>query len=228
MIASQNGPTLIAQRQAALASNADTKFIPSPFAWTDRSSAYDTTNARAMAEDELLSLSPETFVLNLAGLWGGTRDVVNWIPRIAPNKEALRVKGSVHFIHGRDVARAIVAVHLAPPRRSSQPAPTPPLGEKDTRPQALGQRYLLTDLRVYDWWDLASSRPVVSPTAAKLTAAEEHRTEVAMWVSELMHEEQVHALPRSVEQLGRGMDSRDFWRDFSLVPEVGRWEQGRT
>lgn len=40
-----------------------------PFKWTDRHSPYDVTNARAIAEDELLSLSKNAYVLNLCGLW---------------------------------------------------------------------------------------------------------------------------------------------------------------
>lgn len=225
---SQGNPTLIAQRQAFLSSNPSSKFAPPPFHWTDRSSPYDTTNARAAAEDELLSLSAETYVLNLAGLFGGSRNPVNWIARVAPSKEALRVKGSIHLIHGRDVARAIVAVHRAPPRLQPQPKATPPPSEKGTASKQLGQRYLLTNLRVFDWWDLASSQPVSVPDGAQLTEAEEHRLQVAKWVGELMQEEEVRGLPRSVEQMGRAMDGRDFWRDSGLMPEVGGWQEAST
>jgi hypothetical protein len=42
------------------------------------------------------------------------------------------------MIHGHDVARAILAVHAHPTR-------------------ATGERWILTDNRVYDWWDLASA-----------------------------------------------------------------------
>lgn len=161
-------------------------------------------------------------MLNLAGLWGGERDIVNWIGRVCPTKEVVRLKGSLHLVHGRDVARAVLAVHLS--KRVREPTKTAQMGEKGTK---LGERFILTDLRVYDWWDLASSRPVeagkVQPTAAEL-----HREEVATWVGELMEEEGVRALPRSAEELGRAMDSREFWRTFGLMPEVGRWEQGRT
>lgn len=37
--------------------------------WMDRHSPFDYTNPRGIAEDELLSLSPDTFVLELSGLW---------------------------------------------------------------------------------------------------------------------------------------------------------------
>lgn len=223
----QNGPTLIAQRQSHLSSNPDAKFTPSPFHWTTRHSPYATSNPRAAAEDELLSLSNEAVVLNLAGLWGGSRDIVNWIPRVCPNKEAVRVKGSLHLIHGRDVARAIVAVHLAPPRALAIASPAG-LSAAAEKSKPLGRRYLLTDLRVYDWWDLASSRPVPPADEAARTDADAHRERVAGWVGELLEEEGVEGLPRSAEELGRAMSSREFWREFGVVPEVGRWEQGRT
>jgi hypothetical protein len=38
------------------------------------------------------------------------------------------------------------------------------------------------------------------------------------WVGELMDEHQVRALPRSMEQLGRCYDSREFWTTFGLMP----------
>ena len=208
-------------------SNPDTKFSPAPFHWITRHSPYVTANPRAAAEDELLSLSREAVVLNLAGLWGGARDIVNWIPRVCPDKEAVRVKGSLHLVHGRDVARAIVAVHRAPLRAQvgASPADLSAAAEKST---PLGRRYLITDLRVYDWWDLASSRPVPPADVAARTAADEHRERVAGWVGEVMDEERVEGLPRGAEELGRAMSSREFWREFGVMPEVGRWEQGRT
>ena len=147
----------------------------------------------------------------------------NWIPRVAPTKEVLkekvrtsstipssplrffascmgwrsnedvlpclRVQGSIHMIHGLDVSRAVLAVHAHFDR-------------------ADGQRWLLTDGRVYDWWDLASAW------------GEEGRQ--GKWVRELMHETGVRALPRTPEYIGRGMDSREFWDTFELEPIKGR------
>lgn len=49
--------------------------LKKPFKWTTRHSPYDVTNARAIAEDELLSLSKNAFVLNLCGLWVSTPSV---------------------------------------------------------------------------------------------------------------------------------------------------------
>lgn len=86
--------------------------------WVTRHSKYDTKNARAIAEDELLRLGG--CVLNLAGLWGGERLVKHWVDRVASSKEMLRGKGSLHMIHGEDVARAIVAVHESFGRATGQ------------------------------------------------------------------------------------------------------------
>ncbi|KAJ7767190.1 hypothetical protein B0H16DRAFT_1453522 [Mycena metata] len=159
----------------------------------DRRSPFNLTG-RANAEVELLALSPSlapTTVLNLAGLWGGQRIVRNWLSRIAPSKDALASKGSLHLIHGLDLARAILAMH-------------------NNFAKAARQRWILTDGRVYDWWDLASSWD----------------EEAAAWVRELMREGNVRVLPRNTELLGRILDSRDFWHDFDLAPVRARLETG--
>lgn len=83
--------------------------IESQDLWVTRHSAYDKGNPRAIAEDELLASGG--CVLNLAGLWGGERMVRHWVDRVAGSKVMLRGKGSLHMIHGEDVARGIVAVH---------------------------------------------------------------------------------------------------------------------
>ncbi|KAI0091166.1 hypothetical protein BDY19DRAFT_886087 [Irpex rosettiformis] len=158
--------------------------------WSDRYTPIDMSHPRGAAEKELLALSPDTqtTVLNLSGLWGGQRAMKHYIGRVAPTKEALKNKGSVHMIHGIDVCRAILAVH----------------SDFD---KAVGQRWLLTDGRVYDWWDLAH-------------AWGPH----PRWVQELMLEHGVRALPRSVELLGKALDSQDFWNTFGIQPIEGRLE----
>jgi len=135
-----------------------------------------------------------------------------WVGRVAPTKEVLRNKGSLHMIHGIDVARAILAVH----------------GQFS---KASGQRWLLTDGRVYDWWDLASGwSQCAGPTdAASTSNSHSHPSEdqgpQASWVLSLMRENGVRALPRSNETLGRVLDSREFWETFELVPLKGRMEE---
>ncbi|KAJ3504690.1 hypothetical protein NLJ89_g7802 [Agrocybe chaxingu] len=61
--------------------------------WYDPRSPY-TPTPRAEEEAALLALSPTapTTVLNLAGLWGGSRSPKNWVAKVAPSKEALRAK----------------------------------------------------------------------------------------------------------------------------------------
>lgn len=172
--------------------------IPQSSHWVNRHSPYDTTNKRAIAEDELLQL--HGCVLNLAGLHGGERDARNWVDRVAKTKEDVKNKKSVHLIHGIDVARGILAA------------------TNDWK-SAKGQRYMLTDGVVYDWWELfAGWAEGASPDENPARKPSQQ----AQWVYELMWEEDVLALPRSMETLGRCYDSRDFWRTFGLAPLKAR------
>jgi hypothetical protein len=104
-------------------------------AWNDERSEYDQSNTRAIAEDELLSVG-HSCVLDLAGLYGGARDPRNWLARVAKTKDQLKAKGAVHFIHGADVSRAVLAAH----RNFSH---------------VHGKRWIIADLRTHDWWELA-------------------------------------------------------------------------
>ena len=71
---------------------------------------------------------------------------------------------------------------------------------------AAGQRWLLTDLRSYDWWHLASSWAIEGKQAG--------------WVQELMTEDKsVRALPRGMDKFERVLDSREFWTTFGIAPE---------
>jgi hypothetical protein len=93
--------------------------------WVTRHSRYNTSNDRAVAEDELRTKGG--CVLNLSGLWGGQRQPRDWVVRVAPTKEALKAKKSVHLVHGQDVARAIIGLHrnfTAGERWVSAPIPT--------------------------------------------------------------------------------------------------------
>lgn len=203
----------------------------------------------------MLSVRSNSFVLNLSGLWvrsgssslsfdiinvfanelrnavrqGGSRDPINWVPRIAATKVALASKGSLHLIHGLDVSRAIIAVHLSPelpPSYSSTSSPSinpsATSATSDSK-QKRGERYLLTDMRVYDWWDLVAAWGIPgSEDPDKQLQGEQPK-----WVLELMEEGGVKSLPRTPEMLGRALDSTEFWRDFKLMPVRGRIERGR-
>ncbi|KAL9713946.1 hypothetical protein Ac2012v2_002252 [Leucoagaricus gongylophorus] len=207
----QLGATSIWDRKRNVAQDGNSPNSP----WCDRNTPHN-QGLRASCEDELLALAPETSttVLNLAGLWGGLRLPRNWVERVGLTKDALRQKGSVHFIHGIDVARAILAVHY-------------------NFSHAVGQRWLLTDARVYDWWDLASAWGTNTNTSSRAERKENEisSTDAAIhncetqpagpqreWVKELMIEQGIRALPRDINALGRALDSRDFWESFGLFP----------
>jgi hypothetical protein len=161
--------------------------------WSNSRSDYNKSDARAIAEDELLALGAQashfqSAVLNLAGLYDGTtRDPRRYLGRVAQTKEQLKGKGAVHFVHGGDVARAIVAAH----------------GKFEG---LRGRRWIIADLRTYDWWELAIR-----------WGGEEY----GRWVGDLMGEEGVGALPRGTDRLARVLDSREFWAVVGETPRFG-------
>lgn len=106
----------------------------------------------------------------------------------------------MHLIHGHDLARAILAVH-------------------DNFDESSGQRWLLNDMRCYDWWDLAHAW---SSGDAEGAGGESDRGPQAKWVQEFLLDEGIRGLPRNVELLGRALDSREFWSTFKLVPQFAR------
>lgn len=161
--------------------------------WNTYTSPYDTTNARAIAEDELLALGSST-VLNLAGLYDDTiRRPRNWVNRVAKTKGDVKAKLALHLIHGADVAAAIVAAH-------------------ENFAKVQGKRWIVTDLWSYDWWALFMGWGGVL----------EDGREVREVVFECMEESKVRALPRGHGELGRVVDSRDFWKAVGIVPGQGR------
>lgn len=178
--------------------------------YIDRHSPYDRTNIRARSEDELLELNHTTLesitfyttVMNLCGLYGKERSIRNYVSKVAPSKEILSTKSSIHMIHGLDVSRALIAV----------------LNQFE---KSKGERWILTDQRVYDWWDLASAwgESCLAGRNTEVTLGSQ-----AKWVQELMEEGQIKVLPRSPEQLGRVLDSTEFWKTFGISPVRARLE----
>lgn len=174
--------------------------------WNDSTSPHSGSdpstpgaNERGVAEDELLALhGGAACVLNLAGLYGGgQRRPRKWVGRVVRGKEDVRGKGALHLVHGNDVARAVVGV-------------VGRFGEVG------GRRWIVTDLRVYDWWDLVMS------WGAQGEGEGEEGMEYQKWVVELMREEGVRALPRETEALGRVLDGRAFWEAIGSWPGEGR------
>ncbi|KAF8857838.1 hypothetical protein BDZ45DRAFT_705040 [Acephala macrosclerotiorum] len=127
-------------------------------------------------------------------------NVKHWIDRVASTKEQLKSKTSLHMIHGEDVARAIIAVQ----RQWND---------------GKGQRWMLTDLVVYDWWELILG---FGGELDSENGNNERARKQVRWVGELMRENSVRALPRSMEQLGRCYDTREFWKTFGLMPTRAR------
>jgi len=78
--------------------------VGSGMVWYDRQSEFD--NPRANAETELLALSHDTptTVLDLCGLWGGSRRVRHWVGTVAPTKEALKMKIRAHILFARYIS----------------------------------------------------------------------------------------------------------------------------
>jgi hypothetical protein len=181
--------------------------------WNDETSPYDQSDSvntpnsgsRAIAEDELRECA-RGCILNLAGLWGGSRQPQNWLPRVAKTKEQLGSKGALHLIHGQDVAKAIVALH-----RNFTPA----------------ARWLVTDMRIYDWWELAIEfAAIYKGVVVKMenNTGEERDVELRYeeWVWELVTEQSIKALPRTPENLGRVLSSSNFWRTLGIWPSADR------
>jgi hypothetical protein len=190
--------------------------VPQPSVWITRHSPYDVTSPRAIAEDQLLGFGG--VILTLAGLWGGTRQPKNWLGRVAATKDQLREKGSLSLVHGEDVARALVALHQRWPGQS---------------------RWILTDGFVYDWWSLCAGWGhdyALEQSVGASMALENmeggggaggggtggQAVDLLQWVQELCVEYGVPALPRAVEALGRGFDSREFWTMMGITPVRGR------
>ena len=101
------------------------------------------------------------------------------------------------MIHGQDVARSILAVSRNWPGKS---------------------RWMLTDTVVYDWYELVLGWG----SGGEEDKDGDVRGEQLKWVLELMEEQNIRALPRSMEVLGRCYDSREFWKTFKLTPVRAR------
>jgi|UniRef100_A0A8H7NBT9 hypothetical protein len=171
--------------------------------WQDHTSPYDKTQPRAIAEDELMAVAGGA-ALDLSGLFGGARQPRHWVDRVIKSKADLRAKGALHIVHGEDVARAIVALH-----RNFTP----------------GQRWLLTNLHVYDWWTLIHGWALEALRAAETGGNGEsdnstlaRHEELLQWVGELMEEEGVKALPRDSTRFERALDGRAFWAKMGILP----------
>lgn len=72
---------------------------------------------------------------------------------------------------------------------------------------------------VYDWWALILG---FSGQLDSENENNEREKSQIKWVGQLMLEQKIRALPRSMEQLGRCYDTREFWSMFDLMPVRSR------
>lgn len=101
-------------------------------------SPVNTDNERAQAEEILLGMHTKqkeagrkVAVLNLAGLYGDERNPANFAKRAADTKEKLKGKTSLHLVHGKDVARAILGMYRS-------------LHDKEHARKMWGKRWIVT------------------------------------------------------------------------------------
>lgn len=143
-----------------------------------------------------------------AGLYGGERVPSNFAKRVGSTMEKLGEKGSVHLVHGRDVARAVVAVY-----------------EKHEDAHMWGRRWIISDGQTYDWWLLALTlRPLPLEDGVE-------------WVAQLCRKHAVSSLPRPLSKssgqtapryIQRSLEGKEFWSSVGLEPEVRRCDlEGR-
>lgn len=210
--------------------------------WNTSKSSVDLQNSRCIAENELLALGSApnlvttshgeaitSTVLNLSGLWGGERQPRYWLPRVIKKRSDVEGKKALHLVHGEDVAQAVLGAHLKPEK-------------------VRGQRWIVTDLHVYDWWDLivqwateeakgtstmakvretgTSLRdfgvvdgPGLTPTGGVLTTSQ---IDLQAEVFKCLEKSGVRALPRDPNSLGRVLDGRELWKVIGRHPTVGR------
>lgn len=202
--------------------------------WNTSKSSVNLENARCIAENELLALGSAphyittstgkaiaSTVLNLSGLWGGERQPRYWLPRVIKKRSDVEGKKALHLIHGEDVGQAVLGAHLRPEK-------------------VRGQRWIVTDLHVYDWWDLivqwATEEAKGTSTMTKVgktglrefdvaTLGEGSATEkidLQAEVFKCLEKTGVRALPRDPDSLGRVLDGRELWTAIGRHPTVGR------
>lgn len=171
-------------------------------------------SSRSTAESVLLTTYPtDITVLSLAGLYGGdTRHPLNWLAKVASDEAKLAAKTSLHLVHGKDVAEAVLGVWGKVGR--------PDWGRTDT--SFWGKRWIVTDGCTYDWWKLAIELP---------PAGTEEQTKYAEWVRILQKAHKVSSLPRSFAEtnggaqsyqyLDRTLSSKSFWDAVGRSPTKG-------
>lgn len=149
---------------------------------------------RLPAENEVIKNNGT--VLHLSGLWGAQRQPKNWVPRFS-KPEALKAKilsRQLHLVHGKDVARAILAVH---------------------QNFKSGERWLITDQTAYDWLKLF----LVWGSQEQLDIIDELRKNDPECGKAIGS----HGTLEDIVEKGGvkpRLDSDEFWDTFGLEPKV--------
>jgi hypothetical protein len=127
-----------------------------------------------------------------------TRQPKGWVGYFT-TKDALKHKlldRQLHLIHGKDVARAILAVHLGVQKYS----------------QLRAQRWILTDQRCYDWLRL-----FLAWASDDQIRTLQHLLDYDQDIQKKWGRHQT--LDRLVKEgLKPRLDSKSFWDSFRLVP----------
>ncbi|KAI7902072.1 uncharacterized protein BX663DRAFT_436093 [Cokeromyces recurvatus] len=146
---------------------------------------------RIGAEDIILERGGT--VLHLSGLWGNQRQPKGWVPRFS-SKEAIKdklLRRQLHLIHGKDVARAILAVHNQFKR---------------------GERWIVSDTGCYDWIKLfltwGSIEQIKIARDLAMNDKDCHEALGNGSLEDIIENNKIH--PR--------LDSTEFWETFGLKP----------
>ncbi|KAI8837086.1 hypothetical protein BC829DRAFT_405266 [Chytridium lagenaria] len=153
--------------------------------WCDENVAIDPKEPRVAAE--IVVMEAGGCALSLSGLFDYKRRY--------PGNFFCQQRPPVHFIHGEDVARAIIALHsnFSAKKRWIYDCPFETLSTSQSA---------ITDVAITD----------------DLDDDEIKRRERCQWVLELMVEQGVRGLPREAGPLGRAIDSRAFWDYANITP----------
>merc|ERR1711939_897438 len=93
-------------------------------------------------------------------------------------------------------------------------------GAGSKKEKLFGRRWIVADCVSYDWWSLVWEWTGKSHEGAEEDKqSTDEKLQYRRWVVELMDENNVRGLPRSVEALGRKLDARDFWKAIGTLPE---------
>ncbi|KAL2403091.1 hypothetical protein ABEF93_007250 [Exophiala dermatitidis] len=216
--------------------------------WNDSSSPIDESNPRGVAERELIQVA-NGCILNLAGLYGANRNPRNWVSRVAKTKDQLAAKGAVHLIHGDDVARAVVGVVIKDQEQecsslfgrrwivadcvsydwwslvwdwmgeSNEPQSDNETETGRNMASTSGTVETVQTATASDEQRRQQQREDPSKTTTETDTDTIIKRQYRQWILELMEEHHVRGLPRSMDQLGRKLDARDFWKAVGILPK---------